>query len=164
MSRVWTQFVIGACVDSGMLEPEAYFDASAKLLGFEYYFTSVNPQIIRQAGVIAEWKIDAWPFSQALSVFALESVDLEQALQLASGFLRLLYRESILPETKVNVTVRILEQVAKRNGGINGIQALHKALPIIFGLNVVGLVDATDTIEGWLRSVGDRLRYPGTFE
>ena len=94
VSRVWTQFVIGACVDSGMVEPEAFLDASAKLLGHGYYFTSGNPQIMRQAGIIAEWKVDGWPLSQALSTFAEESVDLVQMLQLAAEFLGLLYRES----------------------------------------------------------------------
>ena len=38
VSRVWTQFVIGACVELGAMDPEAFFDASAKLLGYGYYF------------------------------------------------------------------------------------------------------------------------------
>ncbi len=156
VSRVWTQFVIGACVELGVVNPEAFFDASAKLLGYGYYFTGKNPQIIRQAGVIAEWKVDGWPLSQALSSFAEESIDLVQMLQLAAGFLRLLYQESILPQTKMNITVKILENIAKRKGGIEGIRSLHKALPRIFGVNVVGLADAAKTIEAWLKGVDDR--------
>ena len=151
VSRVWTQFVIGACAESGVVNPEAFLDASAKLLGYGYYFTSINPQIVRQAGVIAEWKVDDWPLSQVLATFAEEAVDLMQMLQVAAGFLRLLYQESVLPQTKVNITVKILENIAKREGGIQAIQSLPKALPIIFGVNVVGLADATATIEAWLR-------------
>ena len=150
VSRVWTQFVIGACAESGVVNPEVFLDASAKLLGYGYYFTSINPQIVRQAGVIAEWKVDDWPLSQVLSAFAEEAVDLMQMLQVAAGFLRLLYQESVLPQTKVNITVKILENIAKREGGIQAIQSLPKALPIIFGVNVVGLADATATIEAWL--------------
>ena len=156
MSRVWTQFVVGTCVDLGMVDPEAFFEASAKLLGYGYYFTSANPQIIRQAGMIAEWKIDACPLSKVLSTFAEESVDLVQMLQLAAGFLRLLYQEPILPETKVNITVNILENIAKRRGGIKGIKRLQRALPRLFGLNVVGLADAIETIKAWLKVVNDR--------
>ena len=153
VSRLWTQFVIGACAESGIVNPEAFLDASAKLLGYGYYFTSNNPQIVRQAGIIAEWKVGGWPLSQALLAFAEESVDLTRMLQLAAEFLRLLYQESLLPQTKVNITLKILENIKKRKGGIQGIRNLNKALPRIFGINVVGLADATKTIEAWLMQV-----------
>ena len=156
VSRVWTQFVIGARAESGVVDLETFFDASAKLLGYGYSFTSSNPQIVRQAGVIAEWKVDSWPLSQALSVFAEESVDLEQILPLAAEFLRLLYQESLLSTTKANITVKILENIAKKKGGIQGIHALREALPSIFGLNVVGLMDATETVDAWLKSSDKR--------
>ncbi len=151
VSRVWTQFLIGACVELGAMDLEAFFDASAKLLGYGYSFTSGNPQIIRQAGIIAEWRVDGWPLSQALSSFAEESIDLVQILQLAAEFLGLLYQEPILPQTKVNITIQILENIAKKKGGIEGIQNLPKALPRLFGVNVIGLTDAVKTIKAWLK-------------
>ena len=157
VSRVWTQFVIWTCVDSSVVDPEAYFDASARLLGYGYYFTGENPQIIRQAGVIAEWKVDGWPLSQVLSTFAEETVDLVQMLQLGAEFLGLLYQESIFFQTKVNITVKILENIVKRKGGLQGIRSLQKVLPMIFGLNVIGLADAVKTIEAWLRDTDARL-------
>ena len=156
VSRVWTQFVIEAGVELGMVDLETFFDASAKLLGYGYSFTRPDPQIVRQAGVIAEWNIDSWPLSQALSVFAKESVDLEQILQLTAGFLTPLYREQLLSTTKANITVKILENIAKKKGGIQGIHALRKALPSIFGLNVLGLRDAAITIDSWLKGSDKR--------
>ena len=156
VSRVWTQFVIGARADSGMVDLETFFDASAKLIGYRYSFTISNPQIVRQAGVIGEWKVDGWPLSQALSVFAEEFIDLEQILQLAAGFLRLLYQESLLSTTKTNITVKILENIAKKKGGIQGIRHLHKALPSLFSLNVVGRMDATATVDAWLKGIEER--------
>ena len=152
VSRVWTQFVIGARAEAGMVDPETFLDASAKLLGYGYSFTGPNPEIVRQAGVVAEWKVDSWPLSQALSIFAEESASLEQILQLAAGFLTLLYRESLLSTTKANVTVKILENIAKKKGGIQGIHDLCEALPNIFGLNVLGLGEAAATINAWLKS------------
>ena len=156
VSRVWTQFVIEARAESGMVALETFFDASAKLLGYRYSFTISNPQIVRQAGVIGEWKVDGWPLSQALSVFAEEAVDLEQILRLAAGFLRLLYQESLLSTTKANITVKILENIAKKKGGIQGIRHLHKALPSLFSLNVVGRMDATATVDAWLKGIEER--------
>ena len=152
VSRVWTQFVIGARANSGMIDLETFFDASAKLLGYGYAFTSPNPQIVWQAGVIAEWKVDSWPLSQALSVFAEESVDLIPILGMVAEFLRLLYQEPLLPETKANITVKVLENVARKKGGIQGIHDLREALPNIFGLNVLGLGEAAINIDAWLKS------------
>ena len=157
VARVWTQFVIGVRAESGMVNPEVYLDASAKLLGYGYDFSVADPAIIRCAGAIAEWKVDRWPLLQALSTFSDESVDLKQVLELAAGFLRLLYQDSILPQTKANITVKILENVAKRIGGIEAIQSLHRALPRVFGVNVVGCADATKTVEAWLKSANNRL-------
>ena len=156
VSRVWTQFVIRARAESGLVDPETFLDMSAKLLGYGYHFPSPDPQIVRQAGVIAEWKMDSWPLSQALSVFAEESVGLEQILHLAAGFLALLYQESLLSTTKVNITVKILENIVKKNGRIQEIRDLREALPSIFGLNVVGLMDATANIDAWLKGVEGR--------
>lgn len=156
VSRVWTQLVIEVRAGSGIVDPETFFDASAKLLGCGYFFTRPSPQIVWQAGVIAEWKIDSWPLSQVLSVFAEESVDLPPILQLAAELLRLLYQEPLLPETKANITMKILENIAKKNGGIQGIHSLREALPNIFSLNVVGLGDATITIDSWLRGSDKR--------
>ena len=153
VSRIWTQFVIGMCVESGVVTPEAFLDASARLLGYGYYFTGNNPRIVRQAGAIAEWQVNGWPLSQALFAVGEESVDLTQVLQLVAGFLRLLYQESIPPQTRMSITLKILERIAKREGGIQGIKSLHNALPRIFGVNVIGLEDANQTIEAWLKGI-----------
>ena len=137
--RVWTQLVIRRLAESGVVKPEVFFDASAKLFGYGYYFTGQNANIIRHAGIIAEWKIDRWPFSQTLSTFAEEDLDLMQVLQLAGDFIRLLYQEPLLPESRNTIMVKILENIAKKKGGVQGIRYLLGALPAIFGVNVIGL-------------------------
>ena len=156
VSRVWTQIIVQKCVESGMVDPELFLDASAKLIGYGHQFTSQNPQTIRQAGIIAEWNVGVWPFSEVLSTLSSEHVELEQILQLVAGFLRLLYEEPILPQTRTSVTVAILERLSKRKGGIQGIRNLERALPQVFGLNVVGLMEAVENIKMWLRGMEGR--------
>ncbi|MYE61432.1 MAG: GreA/GreB family elongation factor [Candidatus Dadabacteria bacterium] len=151
VSRVWTQVVIEKCVELSIVEPEVFFDASAKLFGYGYFFTRLNPNIIRQAGIIAEWKIDKWPFSQVLSFLAEEPVDLTQVVMLAAQFLNLLYQELLLPESRKIITEKILENIARKEGGVQEILYLrNNLLPIIFSLNVVGLKQVTETIDAWL--------------
>ena len=154
--RVWTQLVIRKLAESDVVKPEVFLDASAKLFGYGYYFTGQNADIIKHAGIITEWKIDRWPFSQALSTFAEESLDLRQVLLLAGDFIRLLYQESLLPESRNTIMVKILENIAKKEGGVQGIRYLLGALPAIFGVNVIGLARATETISSWLKETSNR--------
>lgn len=156
VSRVWTQLVIAKLAESGVVGPEVFLDTSAKLFGYGYYFTGQNADIIRHAGTIAEWKIDRWPFSQTLSIFAEEDLDLRQVLQLARDFIRLLYQESLLPESENAIMIKILESIAKKKGGVQGIGYLLGALPAIFGVNVIGLKRATETIGSWLNEISNR--------
>ena len=156
VSRVWTQLVVAKLAESGVVRPEVFLDASAKLFGYGYYFTGQNADIIRHAGIIAEWKIDRWPFSQTLSIFAEEDLDLRQVLQLARDFIRLLYQESLLPESENAIMIKILENIAKKKGGVQGISYLFEALPVIFGVNVIGLTRATETIGSWLNEISNR--------
>ena len=156
VSRVWTQLVIGKLAELGVVKPEVFLDVSAKLFGYGYYFIGQNADIVKHAGVIAEWKIDRWPFSQTLSIFAQEDLDLMQVLQLAGDFIRLLYQESLLPESRNAIMVKILENIAKKEGGVQGIRYLLRSLPAIFGVNVIGLTRATETISSWLKEIGNR--------
>jgi tetratricopeptide (TPR) repeat protein len=149
--RVWTQLVIGERVDSGAIDVELLNDASARLLGFRYFFTAVTPQILRTAAVIADWKVDKWPLNQALEEFEKEYLELAVVMQLAAGFLKLVYIEC-LPDTQAAVTIRILEHVAKRNRGMAAIRVLRDAVPRIFGLNVLGVSSALETINAWIKS------------
>lgn len=149
VSRVWTQVMIERCVDSGFVETGVYLDASAKLGGYGYYFTGINPEIISQAGVISDWKLDSWPLARVLSIFADESIELEQLLHLAAGFLKLLFQETILFTIRQSITVEILENIAKKEGGLQGISSLKQALPEYFGINIVGLMEVNRIFETW---------------
>ena len=152
VSRVWTQLVVEKHVESGIFDLKTFFDISAKLVGYGYETTGINPQIIRQAGILADWDINRWPLSQALSIFTKESVELKGLLLVAGEFLRLLYLESLQPITKTNITVRILENISERKGGIQGINDLRRSLPNIFSLDIVGLENAVKNIDAWLKN------------
>ena len=94
--------------------------------------------------------IKRWPFTLALASLAEPVIDLRAALQLAAGFLRLVFVEPLLPETQDAITVKMLEHLVTRQNGLASIRALRQALPRIFGLNALGLQRATQAIDGWL--------------
>ena len=157
VQRVWTQLIVGAMADSGAVESEVYYDVSARLAGFGYFFTSMDPHILRYAGDLASWKVDEWPFAQALASLEHDSIDIETAVQFTAAFFPLLYKEELLVDPERAVTLRILNHLSNKKDGFAGIHALRKALPRIFGLDVPGETAANQTIDAWLAANNKRL-------
>jgi len=149
---VWTQVALEAVVSAGMCDADVYFEASAKLLGWGYYFTRVNLQTLIKAGSLADWNPAHWPLGQALNSFALETVELPDLVKLASGLMRCVYTEVPLPERRQAIVVVLLERLGGRRDGLSGLVALKKVLPIAFGLNAIGAGEAMNVIEAWLAS------------
>lgn len=150
--RVWTQVVLQFGAERGSLQPDVYVDASAKLLGLDYVFTSSNPQILMRAGQLALWNANYWPLRNALDQFRVEYIDTIGQLQLATLFLLQLYKEPLSPEVRDEVLMRVLDNLAHRPEGLEGVKAIRQSLARIFGLNVVGLEQCAACIDRWLQS------------
>ncbi len=158
--RIWTQAMLQFGTTRGSIKPEQYFEASAKLLGFGYLFTSSNPLVLLRAGTLAEWGPDRPPLKQALDQFEAEHIDMIGQLQLATLFLTRLYREPISGDLRDLVLVRILDNLATRPNGLDGIRAVQQAVPRVFGLNVVGATQCAACIQRWLESRSSKLILP----
>ncbi|MGC2761572.1 MAG: hypothetical protein WA206_09700, partial [Candidatus Binatus sp.] len=149
--RVWTQVVLQARAKQGALQPSAFFDATAKLAGYGYFFTSLNTPSVMSAGELAKWNPSAWPLKQVLRQFGMESVDLADRVRLATGFIVQLYREDLFPDHRTAVLIAMLENLAARSGGVDAIRQMVRSLPLAFGLNAVRGGEAVRAIEAWLR-------------
>src|SRR5262249_37596008 len=78
--RVWTQVVVQHAAELGIIPPDDYLAASAKLLGLGYEATWFNPFILVKAGELSGWSPERWPLNKALDQFAHAGVRLDQAL------------------------------------------------------------------------------------
>ena len=150
--RIWTQAMLQLAAERGSITPDQYFEASAKLLGYEYLFTTANPPVLMRAGVLADWSVDRWPLKQALDQFKAAYIDTMNCLQLAVLFLMQLYREPIPQESRDQPLVRILDNLATKPDGIEGIRAIQQAIPRVFGINLVGAKQCAECIDRWLRA------------
>lgn len=153
--RVWTQIVLQSLTLNGLIAAKDFYEASAKLLGWGYAFTSPSAPALEQAGISAKWNPGEWPLKQSLEVFVQETLSLIDSLRLAAAFLVTLYSGKYLPDTEKVVVAATLEKLAKRKGGITGIGALAKALPNLFSLNVVGCKRAQGDIQAWLKHAAE---------
>jgi tetratricopeptide (TPR) repeat protein len=148
--RVWTQLVLQHCIETGKISQEDYASASAKLIGFEYAFTSLNPDVLMSAARIAEWDVQRWPLKQAMSQLASGLIGLTLLLRIAILFAIRLYREPIPVESRDAVFSGILGSLAVKPGAIVAFQTLRGSLPGLFGMNVMGGQQATECIRRWL--------------
>jgi hypothetical protein len=148
--RVWTQVLLQHCLNAGRIAQEDFSRASAKLVGFEYGFTSVNPNTLLSGSRIAESEPGRWPLKQAIAQFASDSVDLVVLLRIALFFIVELYREPIEAEKRDTIFTAILDSLARKPGADIALKTLQGKLGELFGLNAVGAQQAEECLRRWL--------------
>lgn len=150
--RVWTQLLLQRCLEAGTISQEDFSRASAKLVGFEYGFTSVNPNILMSASRIAEGEPSRWPLKQAVAQFASEFIDLALLVRIALFFVVEVYREPIDVEKRDSIFTAIMDSLAQKSGGDVALKSLTGKLAELFGLNAVGAQQAEECLRRWLAS------------
>jgi len=147
--RIWTQGVFRWLNEQGMIANDRYALVSASLLGMQYMFTSVNPDVMRVAGKRAEWRPDRGPLKQALWYVALDGVRGEDAAFLSAGLVSHCYLDALLPETRQRLLRAAADSLGRRTDAERVLPLFRLHLRQAFGLNAPGLVDALATLDGW---------------
>lgn len=155
--RVWTQSVLRSLTEQGVIPADNYVDASAKLLGWKYMFTSVNPDVLRAAGRQAEWNCDRTPLKQVFWYLALPAVGSNDAAFFAARLVAHCYLETMLPEPRHRLLQHLAEALAGRPDQESALQTFRTLLARVFGLNVTGQQDALRTFDAWRRAQTTRL-------
>src|SRR5208282_5282296 len=147
--RVWTQLFLQTQAESGEISTEIFSEASARLVGCGYYFTSLNLSVLVAAARIANGDPSQWPLKQALMTFSDEALSAQDSLSLITQFIVEIFKETMLTDQGA-ILVRSLEHLASRKDGISVIRVLQKALPRAMGLNVLRAQSVETIIAQWL--------------
>jgi tetratricopeptide (TPR) repeat protein len=147
--RVWTQIVLGALTDLGLLTAEEYSGAIARLLGMEFVATQFDSSSLISAFSLASWSPSKWPAAQALRTFSNPATDLMSLFKIFVEFAIRLYRESITPETRCSVASTFLDIFSGRPGGISLLVALRRSSNALFGINAVGRKQFDECFDHW---------------
>jgi len=147
--RVWTQVVLQERTEAGALEASEFFDASAKLIGCHYYFTSPSPAVLEHAARLAAWNPDTWPLRSALNLIGDEMIAASDAISLSVAFLRQYASEVVMPEVRSALTVRLLTVLSKRRDAVACVQALALSVPVALSLNPLRAAEIMQTIQIW---------------
>src|SRR5260370_9372122 len=92
-------------------------------------------------GVLAAFKLAGWspanhPVDQMMKVFT--DITGESLVRVYADFIQRLYREALSPETKCLITCALLDAFALKHGAEVKLLGLNRALPRVFGLNIIG--------------------------
>ena len=147
--RVWTQVYLQALAEAGAIDPQAFFDATAKLAGCGYYFTSMNIASMLAAHSLASGDPKGWPLKQVLESFEDEAISSRDSLSLFAQYLAQVFKEGIGSHQE-DILVQILDHLGNRTSGTALVRALRQILPPIMGLNVIGATRAETIIASWL--------------
>ena len=150
VKSVWTQVVLQWAVQRGYISEQKFFASTAKLIGYQYSFTSPSLPALIAAAEMSEWDKARWPLSRALEQLGNESIQLRDAVSLTVPFLERVYRANILDERRRVLTWALMDQIGKRVGGIQMVKAIKRVVPSAFGVNVLGATDAVSAIDAWL--------------
>jgi tetratricopeptide (TPR) repeat protein len=157
--RVWAQPVLAHATDIGILPPDDYLAAVARLLGFDYEATSFNPFVLVKAGSMSDWDEGKWPFSKALSHFANATVPDDQVVLFAAAMVVNLFKEALLPETRQATFIAILKRIAARKHGLIAVRVLLSLLPRVFGVNVLASDESIQIGRAWLAATMKQMRF-----
>ncbi len=125
--RVWTQIVLGALADLGLLTAEEYGEATARLLGMEFVATQFDSSSLVSAFSLASWSASNRPAAQVLKTFSNPAADLNPLFKIFVEFTIRLYEEAITPETRCSTTLRRFS----RHLSLPDLEGCHCLLPFV---------------------------------
>jgi tetratricopeptide (TPR) repeat protein len=148
--RVWTQIVMGALADLGLLTPEQYAEATARLLGMEFVATQFDSLSLIAAFRLASWSASNRPVAQALKTFANPGADLRGLFRIYVEFTVRLYREPVTPETRCATTETFLGVLSQRLDAMPLLTGLRRSSSAVFGINAVGKTQFDRCFDSWM--------------
>lgn len=147
--RVWTQIVLVALADLGLLTLDEYAEATAKLLGMEFVATQFDSLSLLAAFKLASWSASKRPAAQVLKTFSDPTTDVRALFKIFVEFTIRIYQEPLTPETRCSVTSTFLDLFSNRPGGMQLLTSLRRSSNALFGINAVGRKQFDECFDRW---------------
>lgn len=115
VSGVWSQVVLMSLQKNGVISDEVYAQRVVRLACLNYYHTSINDQILLEATRQAQWRPN-YPFVLVVSLLGGTQSDLNSAATVAAKYVRLLWKQTILPSQYEHLVLAVLDALASNRG------------------------------------------------
>lgn len=160
-ARVWTQLVFEYLAGHGVIGASTVRELTLKLISFRYWFTSLNAETAIDAISKSNWDVNSPPLKQVLAHFGDKRVTLDANLILTiCRLLKHCWNEDRLGLKASAVTVRILNELAKRGKAPVIVEALWIGIQRVFGLDVLTSQKIKRIFDDWLAGYGGGIIIP----
>jgi hypothetical protein len=110
--RVWSQVVLAAAAETGLLPWGEFNVASARLVAFRYAFTWWNLDIFEVGARLSGWNPNHPMFERFLDALASKNIEFAFRAGHAAGAIRAAFKAGIEQRRRDHIVVRILNQLA----------------------------------------------------
>lgn len=148
LTCIWTQLALKVNAKAGIVTEDAYDGASAKLVGYQYESTVWDCSTIMQAGELAAWDVQRWPFNACIDLLGLPNMTLRRRYRQLIEALWALRGSSCSMFQQSAVVQAMLTKV--RNPQL--IAAMYERMEQLFGDDVVSAEFFAPEFEFWLRN------------
>ena len=153
--RVWTQIIFEHFAGQGLIDAAILHELTLKLVSFGYWFTSLNAETAIEAITKSDWDVNSSPLKEVLAHFGNGRVKVDANLLLLIGrFLKHIWIEDQIGLKASVVTVRVLNELAKRENALNLIKALWVMVKRLFGVDVITGQRVKSVFENWFKGGG----------
>jgi tetratricopeptide (TPR) repeat protein len=144
---IWTQALLMSALGKGFITQEQYDDYVLKLVGLNYYYTSVSGKNLFYALGKANWKLEE-PFKSALKMLEPSFTDMDSSINVAVDFLYDIFTQKVIAGDVNAILFSLLDSLTKDRlvGGVLGklIQDLRKRFYLI-PLDLKLILEAVET-------------------
>jgi len=158
--RVWTQIVLSAFADMGLLTADEYAEATAQLLGMEFVATQFDSLSLLAVFRLASWSAAKRPAAQVLKTFSDPTTDVRALFRIFVEFTIRIYKEPLSPDTRCSVTSIFLDIFSNRPGGMQLLTSFRHSSNALFNINAVGREQFDECFDRWSKQRQSGLIYP----
>jgi tetratricopeptide (TPR) repeat protein len=157
VKRVWTELVAEQTALAGLITEAEKERVVASLIGMEYSVTSFDSSAMLRAVEMSEATPWRTPLKQFVDIFRKPTGNLQGLLGIFVDFIRKLYLEPHVPQTRCKVVTALLDALWVSFPLRSALLRLRKVSTQFFGLNCVGQQQFEDCFDQWYAQVPDKL-------
>lgn len=151
--RAWTQMILLSLTEAGILQPDEYTKAVAKLIGMGFTTVFFDAKCVLESAKLAEYRTGRFPLKQMLEVFQNASSTPPVLVRQFLEFFVMLQGEPILPPQKALIVRAFLDSLWRNTATHAMVLSLRSMSARLFGLNVIAETEFNAFFDSWFSSL-----------
>lgn len=151
VNGVWTQAVLMHLLNGNVIDRSKYNDSIIKLVSFNYYYTSIDPDVLLEAAKRSDW-FPKYPYTALLRNLSAEKSDEPSTLSFTADFIFKLWGKPVLPQMSDSLIFALLDAVVRGRGPTQFIRQLIPLVSLRFKLIPFDQERVISLVRRWSRT------------